>query len=186
MRAGKKLAMLVLGFICSEAINIAYAANNISDVTMNISMNIADVTCQVNSGQGVSQQIIMPIVSLSELQGDNAKSMEAPLKVDCSGSPSQPNYITISVGPSGGSSVIDGGINGMLKTNKTGVGLYLYWKVNSNPVILAPATTTTFYPDISTGGVWDLTMVAKPVAVAGELAVGGDYIGAVIVNLRYS
>lgn len=183
MRYGTPMMVLMLNGVL---LSPAGAATAMSDVTMDINMTIADVTCQVNSGAGLSQQVTLPLVSLADLQANRGQSAEAPLKVDCTGSPSQPNSITLSVEPVGGSSLIGTGDGGMLKTDKTGVGLKLTWKHDGQPVTMTPNLSSTFFPAMAIGNVWDLGIIAQTIAVPGETAKGGEYVGAIRLNLRYS
>lgn len=183
MRYGTPMMALMLNGVL---LSPASAVTAMNDVTMAINMTIADVTCQVNSGAGLSQQITMPLVSLPDLQANKAQSAEAPLKVDCTGSPSQPNSITVTIEPTGGSSLIGTGDGGMLKTNKAGVGLKLTWKMDGLPVTMTPGIVSTFFPNQAVNHVWDLSIVAKPIAVSGEAAKGGEYVGAIRLNLSYS
>jgi len=183
MRYGTPMMALILSGVL---LSPASAATAMNDATMAINMTIADVTCQVNSGAGLSQQVAMPLVSLAELQANLGQSAEAPLKVDCSGSPSQPDSIEVTIEPSGGSSLIGTGDGGMLKTSRTGVGLKLTWKMDGLPVVMTPGIVTTFFPNNAVNHVWDLSIVARPIAISGEVAKGGEYVGAIRLNLRYS
>lgn len=161
------------------------AAPAVPDATMKISMVVADVTCQLNNGQGLSQQVVMPLVSVAELQAGQGKSADAPLSVNCTNSPSQPQSINLSVQPATGSSLVTDGGDGQLKTSKTGVGLLLTWKHNGQPVDLT-GVDTSFLNSMALGGIWDLGIVAKTIAVPGEMTTGGEYTGAITLRLRYS
>lgn len=174
------LPLVLMLFECS-----VLAATPLPDTTMRISMVVADITCQLNNGQGLSQQIAMPLVSLAELQAGQGRSAEAPLIVNCAGSSTQPQSILLSVQPAAGSSLMTDGSDGQLKTSKTGVGLQLTWKYNGLPVSLAEGDTV-FLPAMSQGGVWNLGIVAKTIAVVGETASSGEYTGALTLRLRYS
>lgn len=161
------------------------AVTTLPDARMNITMVVADVTCQLNNGKGLNQQVSMPLVSVAELNAGQGKTAEAPLTVNCAGSPSQPAGITLNVQPAAGSTLIGDGSDGGLKTTRAGVGLQLTWKHNGLPVELGGADTL-FRPDVATGMVWDLGIVARTIPVDGETVTGGEYRGAVTLNLRYS
>lgn len=178
-----KLNMLPMALVLSAG--PVLAVTTVPDATMRISMVVADVTCQLNNGQGLSQQVAMPLVSVAELQSGQGKSAEAPLTVNCAGSPSQPQSIILSVQPAAGSSLMTDGSDGQLKTNKPSVGLLLTWKHNGQPVSLTGGEDV-FLPAMATGGIWDLGIVARTIAVAGETPTGGEYTGAVTLRLRYT
>ncbi|MEG0210540.1 hypothetical protein [Hafnia sp.] len=183
MRYGTPMMALMLNGVL---LTPASAVTVMNDVTMSINMTIADVTCQVNSGAGLSQQVNMPLMSLVDLQANRGPMVEAPLTVDCTGSPSQPSSITLSVEPTGGSSLLGSGDLGQLKTNQSGIGLKLTWKHDGLPLSLTSATPRVFIPSMAVGNVWDLGIMAQTIAVPGETAKGGEYVGAIRLNLRYS
>lgn len=161
-----------------------YGDSSLPDTTMSIRMIIADVTCNVNDGQGLSKIVFMPPVYIDDFRAEMAKSGEYPLKIDCSKSQTKPDSIHLIVEPAGASSIVNAS-TGLLETDKKGVGLKLTWKSTGNPVSLLPIGTS-FKNETVNGFIWDLSMLAKPIPIGTEIAKIGQYVGSVKITLRYA
>ncbi|EAR9301726.1 fimbrial protein [Salmonella enterica subsp. houtenae serovar 44:z36,[z38]:-] len=170
---------------CELGMAPALAAQETATKMLTLTMKVVEVTCQVNGGQGLSQQVVIPQVTVDALKAGNGVSAEAHLQVDCNGSRDQPEGITLSFEPAGGSSLLGDGSRGMLKTDREGVALALTWKYDGTPVSLLPEGRH-FMPTMSAGGIWDLSVVARPVAVSGEALSGGRYTAGVRLTMRYT
>lgn len=163
------------------------ATTTIGDVIMGINMVVADVTCNINNGKGINQQIVMPIISWDELEKNSVHSTEVPLLVDCRSSASQPTAISVRLTPANGGGIVGNGSNGILKTDLAGIGLELTWKklAGSPPVSLLPGDETVFTAVNGSEGIWDLSLLAKPILVHGEIPEMGRYTGMLQINLKY-
>lgn len=150
-----------------------------------ITMNIANVTCVINQGKGISQNIFMPLLSFQELREGHDKWVNAPLILDCSQSASDPESVELTVMPSNGSRAFGDGSQGKLLTDKEEIALQLRWRINGNPVLLNNEKNI-FTPEISTSKIWDLSIKAKTILVNEEIHSGGMYNGTIIININYT
>lgn len=163
------------------------ATTTLGEVTMGINMVVTDVTCSINNTKGISQQIIMPIVSHDTLIKNSAQNTEVPLLIDCRSSASQPTSVSIRLNPGSAGTLVGDGSNGILKTDLTGIGIKLTWKnmAGHPPASLLPGHDTVFTTAFGSEGIWDLSLFAQPVLVSGETPEMGRYTGALQISLKY-
>lgn len=177
----RSFLLIILLTICGTV----QATTSLGDVTLGINMLITDVTCSINNGKDISQQIVIPIVSHDTLRKNSAQSTDVPLLVDCRSSASLPAAISVRLNPAGGGAPVG---NGILKTDLAGIGLELSWKnlAGSPPVSLLPDNETIFTTANGAEGIWDLSLFVKPVLVPGEVPDMGRYVGTLQISLKYS
>ncbi|EGZ3978023.1 fimbrial protein [Salmonella enterica subsp. enterica serovar Richmond] len=149
-------------------------------LTSKITMTVADITCQINQGKGISQHVAIPIISTGDLSAGKVKSVEVPLLVDCKASIDQPGMIRVHLTPTGVSKASGDHI---LTTSLDGVGLELDWKNTSLPALIIGETE--FTPIQATNNVWDFSMIARPVLLPGKVITGGQYNAALAVRITY-
>lgn len=148
---------------------------------------VVKILLRKNSTTLVLCLIVMPIVSWDELEKNSVHSTEVPLLVDCRSSASQPTAISVRLTPANGGGIVGNGSNGILKTDLAGIGLELTWKklAGSPPVSLLPGDETVFTAVNGSEGIWDLSLLAKPILVHGEIPEMGRYTGMLQINLKY-
>lgn len=177
-----KKYLLASFFLCAS---IAYADrfDNVKTegtLTSKITMTVADITCQINQGKGISQQVTIPFISTGDLRAGKVKSVEVPLIVDCQASNDQPGIIRVHLTPAGISKVSGDHI---LTTSLDGVGLELGWKNTSLPALIIGEKE--FTPNQATNNVWDFSMIVRPVLLPGKDLTGGQYNAALAVKITY-
>ncbi|MDR9891411.1 fimbrial protein [Pseudenterobacter timonensis] len=175
---------IILGslFLCAST---AYAdrVDNVQTegvLSSQITMTVADITCHINQGLGISQQIHIPTISTNDLRTGNTKSVEVPLMVDCQASNDQPGSIAIHLVPAGVSTVSG---DHTITTSLDSVGLELAWKDTSLPALIIG--NTEFTPAQATNNVWDLSLIARPVLLAGKNVTEGNYNASLAIKVTY-
>ncbi|EBT2497848.1 TPA: hypothetical protein G8O64_004640 [Salmonella enterica] len=180
----KKIWYTISGLLIYTGINISVAADSV-DTQLFLRMDVVNVTCLINDGAGINQQVNLPLASQAELRAGTAKSGLAKLMVDCSKNLTQPASFEVSLAPSGGVSAVGSGADGILRTDLSGVALKLVWKINGQPASLAFGDYSKFFPSASTPQQWDLSLLVTPQYIPGENIEKGFYKSAVKVNIIY-
>ncbi|EIP0297788.1 hypothetical protein LRN22_004283 [Salmonella enterica] len=183
----KKIFFMIAGpliytGICIPTINAAERA----DTQLNLRMEVAHITCLINDGAGINQQVYIPLASQDELRAGTAKSGLAKLLVDCSKSAVKPVAIKVNLIPEGGASVVGSGTDGILKTDLSGVALKVVWQSNGQPASLAIGNYTTFPASASDPLRWNVSLLVTPQYIQGEAIGKGNYKSALRVNVTYS
>ncbi|EBC5055223.1 hypothetical protein CQT90_20600 [Salmonella enterica] len=186
MQIRKRLYMIAAPLIIAGVnIPITQAAER-ADTQLTLQMEVVHITCLINDGVGINQQVYLPLVSQTELRADTAKSGLAKLIVDCSSSSNTPADITVRLTPVGGASVVGSGADGILKTDLSGVALKIVWNSDGQPVSLVPGNATVFSPSASDPLRWDLSFLVTPKMISGEQLGSGHYKSALQINIVYS
>lgn len=170
--------LTISGFACADRFD---GVKSEGRLISNIMMTVADITCQINDGSGISQQVSIPIVTLDELKSGKEKSAEALLLIDCRSSTDQPGKIKISLSPVGNSAVFDGNT---MTTSLPGLGLRLSWKDRTLPSLILG--NTNYSTHHLTGDVWDFSLVASPVLLGKPDSAVGNYSGTLQIKIQYT
>ncbi|EDV1002856.1 fimbrial protein [Salmonella enterica subsp. enterica] len=183
----RKLSYMTAGALIFSGgyIPIIQAAEK-AETQLTLQMQVVHITCLINDGTGINQQVYLPLTSQAELRAGTAKSALAKLMVDCGSSSDTPANITVSLTPAGGGTLVGSGVDGMLKTDLSGVALNIVWNSNGQPASLAPGNATVFTPSASDPLRWDLSLLVTPKVINGEKLGGGHYKSALQVKITYS
>ena len=182
MKIKKIVYMITVLLICTR-VNMSMAAE--VDTKLSLSMEVVNITCLINDGAGINQQVYLPLASQADLRAGTAKGGLAKLIVDCSNNSDIPTGIKVSLTPAGGASVVGSGVDGILSTDLSGVALKLVWQINDQPASLAIGNSSTFSPSASDPLRWNISLFVTPQYIQGEEIGKGFYKSAVKVHITY-
>ena len=180
----KKTLYMIAGLLIYTGINMSIAAEKV-DTQLSLKMEVVNITCLINDGAGINQQVTLPLASEAELRAGTAKGGLAKLIVDCSKNSNQSSGIKVSLTPVGGVTAVGSAVDGILSTDLSGVALKLVWQTNGQPASLAVGDYYSFPPSASDPQRWNVSLLITPQYVPGEIIGKGFYKSAVKVNIIY-
>lgn len=180
----KKTLYMIAGLLIYIGFNMSVAAERV-DTQLSLSMEVVNITCLINDGAGINQQVHLPLVSEADLRKGTAKGGLAKIIVDCSNNSDIPVGIRVSLTPARGASVVGSGVDGILRTDLSGVALKLVWQINDQPASLAVGDYSTFSPSASDPLRWNISLLVTPQYIQGDEIGKGFYNSAVKVYVTY-
>lgn len=180
----KNILYMTVGLLFFAGVNTSLADEKV-DIQLSLQMEVVNITCLINDGSGINQQVLLPLASQAELRAGTAQGGLAKLMVDCSNNLTQPAGIEVSLTPVGGVSAVGSAADGILSTDLSGVALKLVWQINGQPASLAGGDYSSFSPSVSDQQRWNASLLVTPQHIPGEKIGRGSYKSAVKVNIIY-
>ncbi|EPG6919093.1 TPA: fimbrial protein [Proteus mirabilis] len=149
------------------------------DAQLTISLDLVRITCDINNGKGFNKIVDFDVINESNLLAGNQPAVKTQFIVDCQKSGFKPEHIDIKVKP-GSQGALNNGIGGELKTNLSGVGIYLSW-ADSSPINLS-GVNKSFSADLNNQ--FDISFFAKPYAQS-QIVEKGSLKSSIIINALY-
>lgn len=151
---------------------------NLPETILDISLNVVTITCNINDGKGFNKIVNFEAINESDLLSGKQPAVKTQFIVDCQKSGFKPSYIDIKVTP--GSQGAYDVLDGKLKTNLSGVGIYLSW-LDSTPIDLSGGNKRF---SANKNYQFDISFYAKP--YAQELTIEkGLMKSSLIINALY-
>ncbi|MEQ5138173.1 fimbrial protein [Providencia alcalifaciens] len=137
------------------------------DTVLSISLDIVNITCDINDGKGFNKIIDFDVINETDLLAGKQPAVKTQFIVDCNKSGFKPNNIDIKVYP-GAQGALNNGVGGELKTNLSGVGIYLSW-MDKSPIDLSGKNQRF---SANGNNQFDVSFFAKPYAQSPSVEKG--------------
>lgn len=144
-----------------------------------ISLDVVTITCNINDGKGFNKIVDFNVMNENDLLSGKQPAVKTQFIIDCQKSGFKPNYIDIKVTP-GSQGALHNGLGGELKTNLSGVGIYLSW-LDTTPIDLSGVNKRF---SANQNNQFDISFWAKPYA-QGQTVEKGLMKSSLIINALY-
>ncbi|GKX64281.1 fimbrial protein [Pragia fontium] len=148
------------------------------DTTLSISLDVVNITCDVNNGEGFNKTVDFKVINESTLLAGKQPAVKTQFIVDCQKSGVIPKNIDVTFKP-GSQGALNNGTGGELKTNLFGVGIQLTWPDGTQVDLSGKNKQFT-----ANNNQFDISFFAKPYAQAQSVE-KGSMKSSVIINLLY-
>ncbi|AKJ43980.1 fimbrial protein [Pragia fontium] len=156
----------------------AYAYETLPDTKLSISLEVVNITCDVNDGEGLDKIVDFKVINEKTLLAGKQPAVKAQFIVDCRKSGVMPKNIDVKLKP-GSQGALNNGTGGELQTNLSGVGINLSWP-DGTPVDLSGKNKRF----TANNNQFDISFYAKPYA-QGQSVEKGIMKSSVIIDMLY-
>lgn len=175
----KKLSVYCIAMCLIAYSQLIYSDESLPDTVLTISLDVVNITCDINDGQGFNKIIDFETINESDLLTGKQPAVKAQFIVDCQKSGVKPDFIDIKMRP-GSQGTLNNGVDGELKTNLAGVGINLSW-LDGSPIDLSGVNKRF---SANNNHQFDISFFAKPYAQA-QTVEKGLMKSSVIINALY-
>nr|WP_282554127.1 fimbrial protein [Providencia rettgeri] len=175
----KKIYFYIIPLIIMNCSQNVFADEILPDIQLKISLDVVNITCNINDGKGFNKIVDFKVINETDLLTGKQPAVKTQFIVDCQKSGFKPNNIDIKFRP-GPQGMFNDGSDGKLKTNLSGVGIYLSW-LDSKPIDLS-GTNKRF--SANSHNQFDISFWAKPYAQSQSVE-KGIMKSSVIIDMLY-
>ncbi|HFF1653596.1 TPA: fimbrial protein [Providencia rettgeri] len=175
----KKISASLIATILIGYSHYVFSDEVLPDTILKISLDIVNITCDINDGKGFNKIVDFKVINEGDLLAGKQPAVKTQFIVDCQKSGFKPSHIDIKFRP-GSQGALNNGTGGELKTNLSGVGIYLSW-LDVTPIDLS-GTNTRF--SANNNNQFDISFYAKPYAQAQSIE-KGVMKSSVIIDMLY-
>lgn len=156
----------------------AFSEQTLPDTTLNIALDVVNITCNINDGQGFNKIVDFGVIDEAKLLSGKIPEVKTQFIVDCQKSGFVPENIDIKF-HSGSQGALNLGLDGKLKTNLSGVIVQLSWP-DGTPVNLSGVNNRIVANDKK----FDISFFSRPYAQHNAVE-KGIMKSSVVINMLY-